>query len=95
MRRRQFGQTEIQNLCVAARSDKQIGGLDVAMNNSGGVRGVQPLGNLPAPLQQRLDIQWTPANLVLQRHSVQKFHGDEPASFELINFVNSANVGMV
>ena len=41
-----LGQTEIQNLGVPALGDKDVGRLDVAMNNALGMRGVQSVGNL-------------------------------------------------
>src|ERR1700726_2014200 len=65
------------------------------MDNSSGVCGVEPLRNLRAPVQQRVYIQRTSADLVLQSLPIQKFHGDEPPPLEFIYFVNRANVGMV
>ena len=43
--RRNLRQPEIQNLGVPTLSDKNIGGLDIAMNDSLAVRGVECLGN--------------------------------------------------
>jgi len=40
--RRQFGESEIQNLGVPSFGDKDIGGLDVAVNDAFAVRGIEP-----------------------------------------------------
>ena len=36
-----LGQTEVENFCVSAIGFKQIGGLDIAMNNAFGVSGIE------------------------------------------------------
>jgi hypothetical protein len=65
------------------------------MNNSSGVRRVQPFRDLRTPIEQSFNVQRAAVNLVLQRLAVEKFHGDEAAAVELVNFINRANVGMV
>ena len=92
---RELGQAKVENFCVAARGDEKIGGFDVAMNDSGGVSGVEPLGNLRAPIEQRFDFQRAPCDVVLERLAIEKFHGDEAAALVFINFIDGANVGMV
>ena len=91
-----LGQTEIQNLGVPALGDKNVGRLDVAMNNALGMRGVESVGNLR--LQARATVSFStglPADVVLQGHAVQKFHGDECLAVLLANVVDGADVGMV
>ena len=39
--------------------------------------------------------QWTPRDTVLQRHPVQKLHGNERLSVLFVDFIASADVGMV
>ena len=48
-----LGQPEIENLRVAAAGDEQIRRLDVAVDDPGGVRGVERVGDLDRQRQQR------------------------------------------
>ena len=50
-----FGQTKVQNLGVPAIGDENVRGLDVPMNDSLRVRGVQRIGNFGPQFQQLLD----------------------------------------
>lgn len=43
---RYFGQTEIENFGVSARSDEDVGWLNVAMDNAFGVRRIERIGDL-------------------------------------------------
>jgi len=86
-----LGQPEIQNLCVAAFGDKNIGGLDVAVDDPLGVGSVQRVGDLDFERQNEFGFQRTPSDALLQRHPVQKLHGDEG----LPNLVDGADIGMV
>ena len=47
-----LGQTEVENLGVAALSDEDVGGLDVAMDDAFGVRRIQRIGDLDGERQQ-------------------------------------------
>ena len=43
------------------------------MNDSGGVRGVEPLSDLRAPIEQRFDFERTPCDVVLERLAIEEF----------------------
>ncbi len=47
-----FGQAEIENFGVAAFGDKNIGGLDVPVNDAVGVSGIQSIGNFHGQSEQ-------------------------------------------
>src|SRR5208337_2830856 len=80
---------------MAALGDENIGWLDVAMNNSFGVGGVECIRDLDAERHQGLHFQRTTGNAVLQRQPVQKLHDDEGTLTMLADLMDSANVGMV
>ncbi len=93
--RRHLGQPEIQNLCVPALGDKNIGRLDVAMNNALRVRSVECVGNLDAQRQQRIEFHRTVADDMFQRRAVKKLHDDERFAVLLTDVVNGTNIRMV
>ena len=48
-----FGETEVENFCLAARADENICGLDIAMNDAAGMSGVERVGNLNGEIEER------------------------------------------
>ena len=65
------------------------------MHNTLRVGHIERIRNLNPERQQRLHLQRTPANAMLQRHPLQKFHGDEGTPVLFADVVNGANVGMI
>ena len=94
-RRSQLCQTEIQYLGVAALGDKYVRRLDVAMNDSLGVRRIERVRNLNPQLQHLLKRQRLAGNAVLQCGAFHEFHGDETASAIFRDFVDGADVWMI
>src|SRR5271155_187705 len=88
-------QSEIENLRVPALRDKNIGRLDVAMNDALGVSGVERIGDVNGQRNGCFDLYRPTVNAMLQGQPVQKLHGDERASAVFGNFIDGANVGMV
>ena len=48
-----------------------------------------------ASRQKRLHLHRSPRDAVLQRHAVQKLHGDERFAVLVVNFVDGADVRMI
>src|ERR1700722_17410251 len=90
-----LGQTEIQKLGVAAPGNEDIGRLDVAMDDTFAVRGVERVGDLNRERHQGIDCERAPRDLVLERGAIHEFHDDEGAALVLANVVERADVGMV
>ena len=90
-----LGQAEVENFRVVAVGDENIRGLDVAVNDALGVRGVERVGNFDAEVEQRFDFERTSADQVLQRFSVEAFHGEIGVAAVFADVVNGTDVGMI
>ena len=75
--------------------DKDVGGLDVAVNDPFCVGCFERVGDLDAQRQRRLNLQRLARNAVLQRHPLQEFHRNEALALVLTDFVDGADIGMV
>jgi len=75
--------------------DKNIGGLDIAVDDAFGMRGVERIGNLNRQAEQNIRLDRPSGNAMLQRYPVQKLHGDERLPILLPNVINRADVGMI
>ena len=91
----ELGEAEIQHLGVAALGHKDVGGLDVAVDDALGMSGVQSVGNLDGQREHGFAIERLSANEVLEGHAVEKFHGDERLIPVFADFVDGANIGMI
>ena len=80
---------------MAALGDKNIRGLDVAMDDAFGVRCVERVSNFDGQRHGGVYLHRAAGNAMLQRQPIQKFHGDERASAFFANFVDGANIGMI
>ncbi len=79
---------------MSALRDKNIRGLDVAMDDAFGVRGVEGVGDLDSQLEQGFEF-YGPRTDTMQSHTVEKFHRDEGLAVLIANVVDGADVGMV
>ena len=52
-----FGEAEVENFCVAARGDENVGGLDVAVDDAFGVGGVESVGDVDGEVEQGFEIE--------------------------------------
>src|ERR1700722_8371024 len=90
-----FGQSEVKNLGLVAAGYKNIGGLDVAVDDSLGVSGVESVGDLSAEVEYLLEFQRVAMDETLKSLTFEQFHGDEVASVILGNFVDGADIRVV
>src|SRR6476620_587987 len=80
---------------MPALGNEDIRRLDIAMHDTRRVRCVQGIGDLDGDRQKNFRFQRTPRNAVLQRHTIQKLHGDERLAVLVVDLGNRADVGMV
>ncbi len=92
---RDLRQPEIQNLGVAALGDEDVRGLDVAVDDAFGMRGVECIGNLNRQTEQNIVLERFSGDAMLQRHAVQKLHGDECLPVLFPNVINRADIGVI
>ena len=80
---------------MAAFGNENVGWLDVAVNNTFGMRSVQRISDFHSKRKQQLQLHGPPGDVVLQRGPVQEFHGDEGLLVFLTDVMDGADVGMV
>ncbi len=90
-----MAETKIQNFHVPARADKNICRLDVAVNNSAGMRCIQRVGNLDAEIEQLIELQRTALDAVLEGLALQQLHGDKVLAIGDVNFMDGADVWII
>jgi len=64
---RKLSQSEIKNLCVPTLGDEDVGGFDVAVDDTFGVSRIERVGNLDSERQYGLNFHWTSADAMFQR----------------------------
>src|SRR5260370_40706861 len=85
----------MQNLGVALRGDKYVGGLDVPMNDSLAVGRIECVRNLNPPFEHFLKRKRLAGNVVLHRLPVEKLHGNEGLTIVFADFIDGTNIWMV
>ena len=75
--------------------DKDVGGLNIAVDDAFGMGGVERVGNLNPQRQKQFGFKRTPGDAVLQGHPVQKLHSDEGATILLADVINGADIGVI
>ncbi len=90
-----FSEAEVENFRGAAMDQENIGGLDVAVDDSFGVSGIEAVGDLNAEIQKFADGELFFADASLQGLAFEQFHGDERAALEFADIVDGADVGMI
>jgi len=82
-------------LACARASTKMFAGLMSRVNDSFGVRGVQPIRGVNRDCKQLLQFHRPTCNSVLQCLAFQEFHSDERLTVLFANVMNGADIGMI
>src|SRR6267142_5524263 len=93
--RSELGKSEIENFGVLSLSYKNIGRLDVAVDDSLRVGCIQGISDLDADRQQGVEFHGTARDMALQCCAVQKLHGDERLPMPVVDFIDRTDVGMI
>ena len=80
---------------MAIRSNKNVRGLDVPMDDPFRMRYPKRVGNLNRQVEQRLGFDWLTADSMLERLTFQKFQDDKRLALGLADFVNRADVRVI
>ena len=75
--------------------DEKIRRLDVAVDDPGGMRRLERVGDLDGERQQQIDLERAPGNAMLQRRPVEKLHHEERPAVLLADIVDGADVGVI
>jgi len=94
-RNRELGQSEVQDLGLAARGNKDVRGLDVAVDHAAAVGSFQSVNDLNSKFKQALQRQRAGAQPGIQRHAIKQLHGDEVAAFEFVHLKDGADIVVV
>ena len=93
--RRQFRETEVQDLHVPELGQENVARLDVAVDDPLVVGRVQRIGDLDADVNQLMDLQRPVHEAVAQRAPPHQFHHDEGLSFVLVDVEDRTDVAVV
>jgi hypothetical protein len=75
--------------------DENVGGLDVPVNNACRVSRVESVSDFDCLCEKLLNFRRTPADSMLQRHAIEKLHGDERMTGMFADLIDGADVGMI
>ena len=95
-RRHDLRKAEVEDLDLSARRHKDVGGLDVAVDDSPGVRGIERARRSGRPSRgAAIRFERTGGDAVLERRAIEQLHGDERPALVLVDVENGADVGVV
>ena len=90
-----FGEAEVEDFGMIAFGDEDVGGFDIAMDDALGVSGVESVGNFDGEREKIESFDGLAADAVFQSVAIEKFHGDEGIAVLVVDFVDSADIGVV
>jgi hypothetical protein len=92
---KELGQAEIENLGLAAFGNEYVSGLDVSMDDAGGVSDIESVGNLDSKVKNLLDEESLTMDMLAESFTVNEFHGDEGMVVLFANIINCADAGVI
>ena len=92
---RNFRQPKVENFGVAAVCHEDVRGLDVAVDDSPDVCGIECIGYFNRQGEQTLELHRPAVDQMFQRLPAQALHHDEDMSLMLADFVDGADVRMI
>ena len=93
--RAELRQAKVQNLRLPTLGDEDIGGLDVPVDKTFRVCGLEGVSKLDAEVQKLVQLEWLGGNSVLQRLTFQVLHDNERLALVFADIINSADVRVV
>jgi hypothetical protein len=90
-----FRRAELEDLGVTQLGDKDVGWLEVAMDDALRMRRVQRIGDLNAQPEDGIDVRQIGGDPLAQSVAFKKLHGNEGAPILFVDFVNGADVRMI
>src|SRR5882672_1521144 len=93
--RDEFCETEIENFCRTAIREKNVGGFDVAMEDTFFVSRVESVGELNAEFERAIERQRSGANDLVERFAFQQLHRDEGFSVVFFDGIDGADARVV
>src|ERR1700728_5451884 len=88
-------QAEVENLCVPALGNENVGRFDIAMDDPFAMGRIQRVSDLDGERENHLRLHRPVGNAMLQRHTVEILHDDERSTFLLINLMDGADVWVI
>src|SRR4030095_14878257 len=92
--RDEFCKTKVEDFCVAIMGDHDVIRLQIAMNDSSGVRFRQSVGSLGQVLDEFVERRVIPINPGTQCNAVDELHHNEVQVVDTIYFIDVSNVWM-
>ena len=92
---RNLRQSEIHDLDLSARSDEDVGRLDVAVHHALGMRRIQRIRRLDRQIQQFVQLERCAVDPFLDSLAFQMFHHQEWPALVTVDVVEGADVRMI
>jgi hypothetical protein len=93
--RTHLGETEIENLHLAGRDQKDVSGLDVAVDDALAVSGIERVGELDGDFEDTIQGERPALQDGGQALAFEQLHGDERRTAVLVDLMNRADIRVI